>query len=314
MTAEAEVLDAIVVGAGPAGLTAALYLARFKRRFLVVHDERSRAGWIPISHNHPGFVDGISGGNLLALMRRHAERYGARIVAGEVQALTRDGNDFVAEIDGERRRARTALLATGVVDRAPDLPGIADAVRRALVRICPVCDGYEASDQALGVIGCDDRGAAEAEFLTTYSNRVSLIHVAEPAKLSADARGRLARAEVEVIETLLQDVELCNDRVTALVFADHGPRRFDALYSALGVSPRSELARKAGAETDSDGRLAVDEHQETTVRGLFAAGDLVRGLNQIATAQGEGAVAATAIHNRLRDDASCREGRQAPKS
>lgn len=305
MTAKDETLEALVVGAGPAGLTAALYLGRFKRRFLVVHDDRSRAGWIPISHNHPGFVDGIGGANLLALMRRHAERYGARVVKGEVEALGRQGEDFIIEMEGEPRRARTVLLATGVVDRAPDLPGIADAVRRGLIRICPVCDGFEASDQELGVIGCDERGAAEALFLTTYTRRVSLIHVAERARLSSGARNRLAMAGVEVIEAPLQDVELCNERVTALVFADHGPRRFDALYSALGVTPRSELARQAGVEVGADGRLTVDEHQETAVRGLFAAGDLVRGLNQIATAQGEGAIAATAIHNRLRESAAC---------
>ena len=300
MSAPAPVLDAVVIGAGPAGLTAALYLARFKRRFVVVEDGRSRAEWIPLSHNHPGFVDGVTGPDLLALKRRHAQRYGAEIVSGAVGDLRCEDEVFTLTVDGAPRRARTVLLATGVADCTPDLPGVTDAVRRAVVRICPICDGFEASGHALAVIGRDDRGASEALFLTTYSDRVSLIHVGDAAALSARARAEVARAGIEVIEAPLSEVELRGDRVDALVFTQGGPRRFDALYSALGVTPRSELALAAGAEADDEGRLVVDCHQATTVRGLFAAGDLVRGLDQIATAQGEGAVAATAIHNRLR--------------
>lgn len=299
-SSDPDMLDAIVVGAGPAGLSAAIYLARFKRAFRVVHDDQSRAGWIPLSHNHPGFPDGVSGVDLMAAMAAQARRYGAVIGPGVVSGLTATGDGFSMRIDGELHTARTVLLATGVLDRAPDLLGVAEAVRNGLVRICPICDGFEVQGQALAVIGDDAQGAREAAFLTTYSDRITLIHVGEPGALGDEERRGLDEAGIEVVEAPIQSVNLDNDRIAALCFTDGGPRVFDAIYSALGTRPRSELAVEAGARIADDGSLIVDDHQETTIRGLFAAGDLVRGLNQISTAQGEAAIAATAIHNRLR--------------
>ena len=197
------------------------------------------------------------------------------------------------------------LLATGVVDRAPALPGVEAAVRDGLLRICPICDGYEVQGQAVAVIGDDARGAREALFLPTYTADLTLIHVGPPRALARRERDSLARAGVAVIETAVESVVLDNRRIAALVFAGDaqagGPRRFDAVYSALGVEPRTQLAAQAGARLGDDGRLVVDDHQQTTVPGLYAAGDMVRGLNQISTAEGEAAIAATAIHNRLRE-------------
>lgn len=139
-----ERLDALVIGAGPAGLTAAIYLARFKRRLLVVHDGASRAGWIPLSHNHPGFPGGVSGEELLARMTAQAESFGARLRPARVEQLSLEGDGFAVTIDGEVVRARCVLLATGIVDNVPSIPGVEEAVRTGLMRICPICDGFEA--------------------------------------------------------------------------------------------------------------------------------------------------------------------------
>ena len=300
-TKRATTLDCVVVGAGPAGLAAAIYLGRFKRRFVVVHNGRSRAGWIPRSHNYPGFLSGITGDELLRRMRRQARKYGARFVESEVTTLQPRGDDFIVTFDGRRHVAATVLLATGVVDRLPDLPGVEDAVETGLLRICPICDAFEVAGQVLGVIGRDDVGAREAIFLRDYSEHVSLIHVASPRSLSHRAREQLRRAHVTVLESPIQSIRLDTGKRAAVCFEAPGTKRYDALYAALGVNPQAELALKAGALTDDNERLLVDVHQQTTVAGLYAAGDLVRGLNQIATAQGEAAVAATAIHNVLRD-------------
>jgi len=296
-----EPLDAVVVGAGPAGLTAAIYLARFKRRFVVLHDDSSRAAWIPRSHNHPGFPGGIAGLDLLARIQAQAEDFGAVIEAAPVSSLSVEDHGFTVETQGRAYRARAVILATGVVDKVPDLPGVEDAVRRALLRICPICDGFEVSGQAVAVIGDDAQGAREALFLQTYSDRVSLIHVGPAEALPQAERARLAAHGVQLIEGHVASVTLDNDRLSALAFTDVGPVEFDALYSALGVRPRCGLAVQAGARLGEDGRLVVDDHQQTTVAGLYAAGDLVRGLNQISTAQGEAAIAATAVHNQLRE-------------
>ncbi|WP_374471788.1 NAD(P)/FAD-dependent oxidoreductase [Phenylobacterium sp.] len=294
-----QILDCLVVGAGPAGLTAAIYLARFRRTFRVIESGASRAGWIPRSHNHPGFPEGVRGKTLLARMRRQAEKYGARIDAGRVEDLRREGELFVAETSLGEVRARAVILATGVLDNEPNLPGLDEAVARGLVRICPICDGYEVIGQRVGVLSHDAHGAAEARFITTYSDQVALIHVGAEDALPADERARLAADGIEVIETPIESVRLEKRRITALCFNGQA-REFDVIYSALGVTPRTQLAVKAGARLEETGRLVVGDHQETTVPGLYAAGDVVRGLNQISTAQGEAATAATDIHNRLR--------------
>ncbi|CAN5408533.1 NAD(P)/FAD-dependent oxidoreductase [soil metagenome] len=294
-------VDAIVIGAGPAGLTAAIYLARFRRQVLVLHDGDSRAAWIPQSHNHPGFPGGIVGVDLLQRIRRQAEDFGARIEQAQVTGLTVEDDGFQVATPDRMLVARSVILATGVVDRLPELPGVEAAVRRSLVRICPICDGFEVTGQAVAVIGDSALGAREAQFLQTYSDDVTLIHTGATGDLPQDERTKLAKVGVRLVEEPIDAVTLDHDRLTALAFTDHGRLVFDAVYTALGVDPRTELAVQAGARCCDDGRLIVDDHQQTTVAGLYAAGDLVRGLNQISTAQGEAAIAATALHNRLRE-------------
>lgn len=289
--------EVLIIGAGPAGLTAATYLGRFRRRTLVVDGGAPRACWIPLSHNMPGFPAGITGADILKRMREQAEEYGAVVEPGRVQRLTHESDGFVAEMDGRTIRARAVLLATGVVDHHPDLPGVEAAVQKALVRICPICDGYEATDKAVAIIGQSDKGAREAAFMRTYSDRVTLIHIGAHDALSR--RDELDRLGVELILAPLEAVELEQDRVTALTWGGQ-TRAFDLVYSALGTSPNAELAQGLDARLCGDGRLEVDLHQTTSVPGLYAAGDVVRGLNQIAVATAEAAVAATDIHNRLR--------------
>ncbi|WP_372782700.1 NAD(P)/FAD-dependent oxidoreductase [Phenylobacterium sp.] len=287
------------MGAGPAGLTAAIYLARFRRSFCVLDAGGSRAAWIPRSHNHPGFPGGIGGKALLGRMRRQAEAYGADIRPRHVEALKRLKGGFQLETSQGPVRARKVILATGVIDREPEVPGFEHAIRRGLVRVCPICDGYEVIGKTVGVIGCGAHGAREARFLATYSRDVWLIHTGRAADLPAAERRGLKAAGVGLIETPIERVVLDRRRAAAFCFGPGEPRTFDTLYAALGVTPRNSLAADAGATLDKTGRLVVGEHQETTVPGLYAAGDVVRGLNQISVAQGEGAIAATDVHNTL---------------
>jgi thioredoxin reductase (NADPH) len=295
--AQASDVDVLVIGAGPAGLTAATYLGRFLRSVLVADGGAPRASWIPLSHNMPGFPAAITGEAILARMREQAGEYGAVIEAGRVEALVPAGGGFEARLNGRSLHARAVLLATGVTDHHPDLPGVERAIERALVRICPICDGYEASGKAVAVIGDSDAGVREAAFLRTYSDRVTLIHTGPPEALTG--REALDRLGIERIETPIETVRLKGDRVTALGWTGN-EHSFDLVYSALGTSPNTSLAEALGTRLADDGRLEVDLHQRTSVPGLYAAGDAVRGLNQIAVATAEAAVAATDIHNTLR--------------
>lgn len=292
-------LDCIVVGGGPAGLTAAIYLARFRRRFAVIDGGGSRARWIPICRNYPGFPDGVRGPELLERLGAQAVRYGADIRPGRVSALEPVEGGFRLQLDqGEPLESATVILATGVVENEPNLPDCIDAVKSGLIRICPICDGYETVGKRVGVVGNSDHAAAEALFLRGYSEDVSLVLVGDDPALPPTRRRQLAEAGVAVIRTAIDRVVLEDGAVRAFCFGSE-EQRFDTLYSAFGVTPQSALAQQAGARLDQDGRLIVGEHQETSIDGLFAAGDLVRGLNQIAVAAGEAALAATAVHNRL---------------
>jgi thioredoxin reductase (NADPH) len=301
------VLDCLVVGGGPAGLTAALYLARFKRRFAVVDAGEPRAAAIPVSHNIPFFAEGIGGREILERQRDHLRRYGARVLPGTVTGLRKmpDGGGFAAAVEeaggGARRmETRRVLLATGSVDVEPELPDLPDAVRRGLVRYCPICDGFEARGRRIAVIGHGKRGAGEAGFIArTYSDDVSLLTLGCPMDdLEGEERERLEGQGVKIVEEPIAALDVRDGRIAALRTGGGRELRFDVLYSALGLRYRTDLGRALGAEHDADGSLLVDAHNQTTVKGLYAIGDAARGLDQVVVAMGHAAVAATHIHNR----------------
>lgn len=295
--------DCLIIGGGPAGLTAALYLARFNRRFTVIDSGTPRAAWIPKSHNIPVFSEGISGRDILAHQRKHAEKYGARILAGTVTALQKMPDCFVAVVEtkaGSSRQlhARQVLLATGAIDIEPDLPNLPNAVRRGLVRYCPICDGYEAQGKKIAVIGYGDRGLGEAIFVArTYSRDVTLLTLGQGLDLTEDQLARARRHGIKVIHEPVASLDVEGDRIQVMRTGRGMEHRFEVLYSALGLKLRSDLAIALGAEHDETGALIVDAHNRTTVDGLYAAGGVVKGLDQIVVAMGHAAVAATDIHN-----------------
>lgn len=146
-------IDCLIIGGGPAGLTAAIYLARFRRRCLVVDGGNSRASYIPSSHNYPGFPPGISGEELLDRLRCQALDYGAELVRGWVEQIEPVEGGFAVSAGQHRYQARRLLLASGIDDNLPDMPGVHDAIRAARVRLCAVCDGYEVHGQSVAVYG-----------------------------------------------------------------------------------------------------------------------------------------------------------------
>ena len=175
---DADAVDCAIIGAGPAGLTAAIYLARFHLTIRLFDCGSSRAAMIPRTHNHAGFPGGITGPDLLARMHRQARDHGATCEAATVTAIARDDEAFVVRTDRTTLGARTVLLATGVVNHRP--AGLGDALHdaalaRGLLRYCPICDGYEVTDRRVGVIGTGDHGMREALFLRGYTRDVTLI-------------------------------------------------------------------------------------------------------------------------------------------
>lgn len=291
--------DCVVIGGGPAGLTAAIYLARFHLKVLVVDAGQSRAAWIPRSHNCPGFPDGISGTELLARMRTQAEGFGVKQVSGMVMRIESAQDGFLVDWGSQPLQASAVLLATGVTNRRPPMdPDQHDrALAAGLIRYCPVCDGYEVTDKRIGVIGTGSHGVNEAVFLRSYTTDVTLIAPDGPHQLETIDRTRVAEFAITLIDGPCKAIDP-KDQVIA-VTTPGGVVHYDSLYPALGSDIHIELARQAGARIAEDGSLPVDAHQRTSVPGLYAAGDVVLGLDQISHAMGEAGVAATTIRNDL---------------
>jgi len=196
-------------------------------------------------------------------------------------------------------RARRVVLATGAVDVEPDLPDLPDAVRRGLVRYCPICDGYESRERRIAVIGHGTRGLGEAGFIArTYSDDVTLLTLGRPLSLDTEQRAIARQHNIHLVEEPIAALDVQDGRIAAMRTGGGRELRFDVLYSALGLTYRSGLAQPLGAERDPAGALVVDQHCQSTVKGLYAAGDVVRGLDQIVVGMGHAAQAATHIHNR----------------
>jgi thioredoxin reductase (NADPH) len=294
-------IDCLIVGGGPAGLTAAIYLARFHLSILVVDGGKSRASWIPCTRNHAGFPDGISGEELLQRMRDQACKYGAKIVTEQVTRLDRDeaSGKFTAAWGSGSATARAVLLATGVTNRRPPMDEELhdDALARGLIRYCPICDGYEVTDKKVGVIGSGSHGVAEAVFIRSFTADVTLIAPDKAMQLKPEDRERLKTAQIPCVDGPAHAVAIASNCIT--VDTAEGHYTFDSIYPALGSDTHTQLGEMVGAKLAEDGCYLCDDHQRTSVGGLYAAGDVVHGLDQISHAMGEGGVAATTIRNDL---------------
>lgn len=295
--------DIIIVGAGPAGLTAALYAARFLRSALVLHDASPRAAQIPLTRNVPGHDAGIAGCDLLERMTGHAETCGATIVEARVTDARRAGGQFILTgADGTTWRGRALILATGVAQNQPPLPEDVHqaAVDAGVLRYCPVCDGFEHRGERIAVLGCDVSGAAEALFLAGYSDDVTLLPRRD-VELTDEERRDLDAAGIRVLTDAVTRFAPTNRHMLLHVEGHRDPLAFDVLYPALGSRPRNDLANRLGLGTTATGKAAETAPFGTEIAGLYCAGDLVEGLDQISVAMGHGAVAATRAHNWLRD-------------
>lgn len=285
--------DTLVIGGGPAGLTAATYLQRFHRRCIVVDAGESRARWIPESHNCPGFPDGIRGMRLLERLHEHADAYGVVSVRGRVDAIVADGTGFIARSAARHWRARTIVLAAGITDRLPAHAWVEQAIAAHALRLCAVCDAYEATDTHIGVLGPVDSVLGHARFLQTYSPRVSVLPTDD-----ADDRARRAAQEYGLRLLPRGELEFDGERISFRT-VDGVLETFDTVYASLGSTTAAHLATDIGARCNSDGEIEVDRYQMTAVDGLYAIGDIVSGLNQIAVAVGHAAIAACHINATL---------------
>ena len=290
--------DVIVVGAGPAGLSAALMLGRCRRSVLVFDNATPRNA---ASHGLHGYLtrDGTPPLEFLQLARRELERYDTvRLCDAEVAAAEcADGMFVVTLDDGSRFSARKLLLATGVVDNLPDIPGFRELYGRSVFH-CPYCDGWEVRDQPLAIYGKGERGLGVALELTAWSRDLVLC-TDGPSEIDQTGLDRLSGNGIGIREERVARLEGHDGVLTRVVFASGPALDRRALFFSTGQYQRSNLMSRLGCEFNDKGTVRTGKYETTHLRGLFVAGDASRAVQWVVVAAAEGAEAAFAINTDL---------------
>ncbi len=294
--------DVVIIGGGAAGLSAALVLARARRRVTVVDAGRPRNA--PAAHMQ-GFLgsDGMPPSQLLAAARAEVAGYGGRFVAGTVGGVAaRDPSCTTFEIvldDGSTLRARRILVATGLRDEIPPIPGTRERWGRDLLH-CPYCHGYEVRDQPLGVLGATAEAVAHAQLVRQWSDDVVLF---TDGDLDDEGqRRRLAARGIGVRDGRVARLVVEDDRLTGVELATGERVARSAVFVRPRFVPHDSLLTHLGCATADSGWVVVDPRGRTSVAGVWAAGNVVNPRAQVITAAGEGSAAAIDINNDLVED------------
>lgn len=291
--------DVIVVGAGPAGLSAALMLGRCRRSVVVFDNGKPRNA---PSHALHGYLtrDGIAPADFLRLARDELVKYKSVRIRDErvAGARCRPGDGFVVTLEsGETIAARKLLLATGVVDNLPEIPGFRELYGRSVFH-CPYCDGWELCDRPLAVYGRGERGVGLSLELTAWSRDLVLC-TDGPAEIEPDDRVRLERNGIAIREERVTALEGADGLLSRVVFENAPPLERRALFFTTGQYQRSDLLERLGCEFNEKGTVLTGKYETTHLPGLFVAGDASRAVQWVVVAASEGAEAAFAINSDL---------------
>lgn len=294
--------DGLVVGGGPAGLSAAIYLARACRSVAVFEcGHRGRSDWAQLNHNYLGFPDGISVLDLSNRGRQQAERYGAKFFNTEVTSIVKDDDGFVVSAAGTEHHSRGVILATGVTDKWVEFPGYEEFIGKSM-HWCIACDGYEMQEKRVVVVGNDEHTAEMAIQMLVFN----------PKDLTVLTNNGAMGLRPETVQALHdRGIRLVVDRIVnarartegffdAICLESGENIELDHLFSVQGAEPNTALARSLGVDLTSEGQIKVDTEARTNVAGVYAAGDVTRLFShQVLTAAHEGATAASALNYAL---------------
>jgi|Deesub1362A_J573_1020465.scaffolds.fasta_scaffold00358_29 thioredoxin reductase (NADPH) len=302
--------DVVIIGGGPAGLTAGLYTARARLKCLLI--EKGLSGgqvatteWI---ENYPGFDEGISGPELAQRMERHARRFDLEIINGTVVDVRLDGKIKEIVLDGDKLyKSKTVIISTGASPKSLDIRGERE-FRGKGVSYCATCDGAFFSGERVAVVGGGDSALEEGLFLTRFAEVVYVIHRRDQFRAAKITQERArSNPKVEfILETVVEEIE-GEETVRALRLRNvrTGERsRLDVkgVFIYIGYRPNTDLFRGSLA-LDEDGYIITDDWMATSVPGVFAAGDVrSKALKQIATAVGDGAISAVSAERYIEEN------------
>ncbi|MEV5746722.1 NAD(P)/FAD-dependent oxidoreductase [Actinoallomurus sp. NPDC052308] len=295
-TADDGIFDVVVVGAGAAGLNAALLLGRARRKVVVIDAGEPRNA--PAAHMH-GFLsrDGLAPATLLELGRAEISRYGVRLIQGRVDQI--DHGYDVRMVGGPVLKARRVLVATGLRDELPDIPGVRERWGKDLLH-CPYCHAYEVRDRPLAVLGIHPGAVHQALLLRTWSDDV--VFFAHTLELTAQDRERLEARGLRIVEGEVKRLVVDDDRLRGIELTDGRAVPRAAAFLFPRMVPRDELLTHLGCAKDDSGWVATDRTGRTSVAGVWAAGNVIDPRAQVITAAGMGSAAAFAINTDLLDE------------
>ena len=301
--ADGRPYDVAIVGGGPAGLTASIWLARYLHSVVLV-DSGDPRNWETRGIN--GFLGhpNIRPAQLRGMGRDEARHHGVRLVDAVCECVAQHDEDHfeLTLADGKHLHARRLLLAIGLKDVWPAIPGL-DRVYGSTAHVCPDCDGYDCRDLKVAVIGSGRKAVGMALNLTTWTQDIVICTNGEPANLDLpEYCEKLDALNIPVIDFPISHVEHSGSRVHSLTFESGLALDCDKIFFAIGQYPADDLGAQLGCDRDAGGHVIVDDAYHTSVRNCFAAGDIVPGPQLAIAAAADGAIAALAIHKTLVPD------------
>jgi thioredoxin reductase (NADPH) len=291
--------DVAVIGGGPAGLCAALWLARYLHRVLVI-DSGDPRNWETRSVNGYLGHQGIRPPELRAVGRAECSNYGVEFVSGIVdEAIDETGELFSVRLrDGATIQANRILLAIGIKDYWPDIPGL-ERCYGETIHVCPDCDGYETRGKETVVVGKGRKAVGMALALTTWTRQLVICTNGEKPDMSQILLDELKALNIPVLEAPIKCVISKSSEIVGIDLEGGMSLDCERLYFAIGQYPADDLGAQLGCKRDEMGRLVIDERNHTSVKNVFAAGDIAPGPQLAIVAAASGAVAAIAIHASL---------------